>query len=261
MSSPDVSIANLSVARKTLLASNGEKLPTRAFHSPIFAQFADFARKRGERTIRSQTMKIKSRRFEGAGVSCERFIFPPQGREDRRLLLDARVGRGDRLQRVGGHSGVELRDLGRLGDEALIGLLGEFGLDLNRGFRRCARREASRTSRCRRRTPSSNSRSNSVAISCNPFDSVVEAEVKASSCSLENFWNSSNVGVVAVMAAPFSFVSLLKLSDRNDLSMTPICALHNESQGAFLQCSILPRPTGRRGQAVASVLPTKLADL
>jgi hypothetical protein len=66
---------------------------------------------------------------------------------------------------------------------------------------------------------------------------------------------------VAVMAAPFSLVSLLRLSDRNDLSMIPICALHNESQGDFLQCSILPRPAGRRGQAVASVLLVKLMNL
>src|SRR5579872_7061751 len=36
-------------------------------------------------------------------------------------------------------------------------------------------------------------------MSCRPFDQVVEAVVKASSWSLENFWKSSNVGVVTVI--------------------------------------------------------------
>src|SRR5271163_2365537 len=80
-------------------------------------------------------MKIKSRRLKGAGVGSKRFIFAaPGGDTIARLLLDAGVGRGDRLQRVGGDSGVELRNLGRLSDKALVSLLGEFGLNLDRRF-------------------------------------------------------------------------------------------------------------------------------
>ena len=78
-------------------------------------------------------MKIKSRRLEGAGVSSNDLFSPrPAATTIARLLLDGGVGRGDRLQRVRGDSGVELRDLGRLSDKALVCLLGEFGLNLDR---------------------------------------------------------------------------------------------------------------------------------
>jgi hypothetical protein len=36
------------------------------------------------------------------------------------------------------------------------------------------------------------------------------------------------------MAAPLSLVSLLKLNHWGELSMAPICALHNKSQGHFI---------------------------
>src|ERR1700722_473746 len=48
------------------------------------------------------------------------------------LLLNARISRGDRLHRVGSNPGVEFGNLGRLGDKALVGLLGELGLNLDR---------------------------------------------------------------------------------------------------------------------------------
>jgi hypothetical protein len=75
MSSPNVSIANLSVARKTLPASNGEKLRALRFRVCISARFAGFARKRGGRTIRSQTMKIKKAGASRAPASAVSDLF------------------------------------------------------------------------------------------------------------------------------------------------------------------------------------------
>src|SRR5271166_366319 len=78
-------------------------------------------------------MKIKSRRLKSAGP--KRFMFAASGGDTIvRLLLDAGVGRGDRLQRVRSDSGIELGDPGRLSDKALVSLLGEFGLNLDRRF-------------------------------------------------------------------------------------------------------------------------------
>src|SRR5208282_5000753 len=90
------------------------------------------ARDRGDDGNRWKGMKIKSRRLKGAGLGSKRFSCAAHGPATRiaRLLLDAGVGRGDRLQRVGGDAGVKLGNLSRLGDEALVSLLGEFGLDL-----------------------------------------------------------------------------------------------------------------------------------
>jgi hypothetical protein len=75
MSSPNVSIANLSVTRKTLPASNGEKLHAPRFRVSISAGFAGFARKRRERTIRSQTMKIKKAGASEAPASAVSDLF------------------------------------------------------------------------------------------------------------------------------------------------------------------------------------------
>jgi len=49
-----------------------------------------------------------------------------------RLLLYVRVSRSDRLQSVRSDSGVEFRNARRLSDKALVSLLGEFALNLNR---------------------------------------------------------------------------------------------------------------------------------
>ena len=54
---------------------------------------------------------------------------------------------------------IDLVDLGRLGDEALVGALGVFGLDLDRVLDRLGRRAASRRPRSCRRKPSSSNRS------------------------------------------------------------------------------------------------------
>ncbi len=50
------------------------------------------------------------------------------------LGLQVRVGRRDGLQGVGRDLRVELGELARLGDEALVGLLGVIRLNLDRGL-------------------------------------------------------------------------------------------------------------------------------
>jgi hypothetical protein len=78
MSLPNGSIANLSVARKSLKGSNEKKLRRRAFGSPSRADKSGFAlrRKRGDDGKRWKRMKIKSRHLEGAGVSWKRNCSP-----------------------------------------------------------------------------------------------------------------------------------------------------------------------------------------
>src|ERR1700733_3556002 len=62
------------------------------------------------------------------------FLAAVGGERIGQLLLYVRIGRGDRLQSVGSDLGVKLRDFRRLGDKALVSLLREFGLNLDRRF-------------------------------------------------------------------------------------------------------------------------------
>jgi hypothetical protein len=56
--------------------------------------------------------------------------------------------------------------------------------------------------------------------------------VKASSWSLENFWKSSSVGVLAVMGS--SLIGPVLHPKGGGPAMNAICALHNQSQGRFV---------------------------
>jgi len=73
--------------------------------------------------------------LESAGWIQKIFSRPticgPRGSLDD-LFLYVRVGGGDRLQGVGSNASVEFRNARRLGDEALVSLLREFRLNLNR---------------------------------------------------------------------------------------------------------------------------------
>jgi hypothetical protein len=139
MSLPNASIANLPVTRKTLDASIDKKPHTRAFgsHSRAYS-LSLLAPVLGTRR-RCESFKgheNKKPALERRRPGLETILLRRAWTATRiaRLLLDAGVGRGDRLQRVGGDAGVKLGNLGRLGDEALVSLLGEFGLDLDGRF-------------------------------------------------------------------------------------------------------------------------------
>jgi hypothetical protein len=67
---------------------------------------------------------------------------------------------------------------------------------------------------------------------------VVDAAVKASSWSLENFWKSSSVAVIC--GAPF--IESVSHPKRGEPAMNAICALHNGSQGDFVALQQNCRP-------------------
>src|SRR5208282_143730 len=71
-------------------------------------------------------------------------------------------------------------------------------------------------------------------MSCRPFDRVVDAAVIASSCSLENFWKSSKVGVLATIVVSSVSLGFAPCAwTGGGLSVTSICAVHNKCQGCF----------------------------
>src|SRR5262249_31680015 len=133
MSSPNSSIANLSVTRKSLNAGARMKPLTRNSGCPFLFLFPRASESDDARIRRAANKKPaldKRRRGSRRGFCCAAIGGEPLAR----LLLQACVSRGDRLQSVGSHPGVKFRTPRRLGDEALVSLPGEFRLNLDRRF-------------------------------------------------------------------------------------------------------------------------------
>jgi hypothetical protein len=129
MSSPNGSIANLVVARKSPRGAE----EVRALRTQLGISLCCSASRIGD-GIGSQDANEKSRRWKGAGINSTEFFAAFGGENGRPLLLQARVSRGHRLESVRCDSGIELGNLRRLGDKALVSLLREFALNLDSSF-------------------------------------------------------------------------------------------------------------------------------